>query len=742
MICDQPYFSQVMIIGEISRRCRRRILTFSTGISRILIPESQVGRFIPKSKMGIFSLALIGVLALMFLISTIKPEFQPLYLGVFFDLCLLLLVIPAAYYALKIRKSLRTRLLWKIKRRLVLANIFIGAIPVLTVVAIFWFAGLLFYYQLSYYLIANQIGIHSAQIQAFTLSLRDRLQEVTDEVSIPSTLLRETLDSDARFLLSSYPSSIIVLHFRDPATGRNMTYVNRGPNTGRMESYRLPSWIEESSYSNLVVEDLQPEFYDGSIFIRSFAASEFMSDLEFSLEVSVPLDHYFLNRLGTAFGMDVLLTDRAEVPRLNLLFQNIDVSPEKIVDSTLDDESINGQTWSGWLFPLFPVSWAEGMEKDSFNLGILLVEPSVAKLLGNAFSSEGSIGKRILFVLQIIVGFFLVVEIVSVIIGIRLTQSITTAVHNMDRGTEFVKRGDFGHRILVQSQDQLGALASSFNQMTEYIQQLVQERVFKERMERELEIAKEVQAQLFPNRSPIMKHLEVSGVCMPARVVSGDYFDYLPLDPDTLGLAVGDICGKGISAALLMANLQATLRSNAMNIRHNGKSQEEKDVAEIMQSMNRQIYEYTADNKFATLFYGVYSDATRMLTYCNAGHNPPLYFEGEHIRQLGTGGTVIGIFSDSQYEQDTLELKAGGILVAFTDGVVEGVNEYGEEFGEDRIIKLVQSNMDLNAEGLRSIIVEQVLSWTSAGERGDDMTLMVVKMHHTGDEAGSGLPIA
>jgi len=683
--------------------------------------------------MVIFTLVLVIILALKPLLSALQMQNRMPFPGLVYNLCLLLLVIPAVYYSLKLYNSLRTRLLWKIKRRLVLANVFIGAIPVLMVVAIFWFAGLLFYYQFSYYLIANQIGIHTAQIRAFSLSLRDRLQSVTEGIAAPSTVMRETLDSDARFLLGSYPSSIIILRFRDPVTGRRIMYVNKGQNAGQMEADQPPAWLEGTTFSDLVVEDLQPEVYDGSLFLRSYVESEFMSDIEFSLEVSVPFDHYFLGRLEAALGLSVLLTDRADIPRLNLLFQNVDVPPEKVVDSTLDKDSGSETVWSGWLFPLFPVSWADGTEKDSFNLGILLVEPSVTKLLANAFRSEGSIGRRILVILQIIVGIFLVVEIVSVLIGIKITKSITTAVQNLYVGTEFVKQGDFGHKIVVRSKDQLGTLAASFNQMTDYIQQLVRERVFRERMERELEIAKEVQEQLFPHYSPRMINMEVSGSCLPARVVSGDYFDYVTLDANELGLAVGDICGKGISAALLMANLQATLRSIARNMRRNGGASDGKAVAEIIQNMNRQMFEYTADNKFATLFYGVYNDSNRTLTYCNAGHNPPLYFEGDTVRQLGTGGTVIGIFADSQYDQDILEMHTDGILVAYTDGISESTNEYGEEFGESRIIQLVQRNRNLDADSLRSMIIEQVLSWTSTEERGDDMTLMVAKMHQTGD---------
>ena len=117
------------------------------------------------------------------------------------------------------------------------------------------------------------------------------------------------------------------------------------------------------------------------------------------------------------------------------------------------------------------------------------------------------------------------------------------------------------------------------------------------------------------------------------------------------------------------------------------------------------------------------------MTYCNAGHNPPLYFEGDSVRKLGTGGTVIGIFADSLYDQDTVEMNEGGILVAYTDGVIESLNEYGEEFGENRIIQLVQSNRNMDAESLKAMIVEQVLSWTSTEERGDDMTLMVARIY-------------
>jgi len=222
--------------------------------------------------------------------------------------------------------------------------------------------------------------------------------------------------------------------------------------------------------------------------------------------------------------------------------------------------------------------------------------------------------------------------------------------------------------------------------------------------------------------------MDVTGVCLPARIVSGDYYDFLPLGNHELGLAVGDICGKGISAALLMANLQATLRSNVMNLWPHDRRNGEKTVAEMVERLNSQIYSYTTANKFASFFYALYDDVQQTLTYCNAGHNPPLYFNGDQIRRLNAGGTVVGIFADSKYDQETIHLDSGDLVVAYTDGIVESINEYGEEFGEKRLIQLVRENRDLSADGIKELVVKTVLSWTFAEERDDDMTLIIARI--------------
>ena len=200
-------------------------------------------------------------------------------------------------------------------------------------------------------------------------------------------------------------------------------------------------------------------------------------------------------------------------------------------------------------------------------------------------------------------------------------------------------------------------------------------------------------------------------------------------------MALGDICGKGISAALLMTNLQATLRSNVMNFWGNSNLNADKAVSELVERVNAQIFSYTSANKFATFFYALYNDANQTLTYCNAGHNPPLYFNNGSVHRLMSGGTVVGIFADSKYDQETLNLHDGDLLVAYTDGITESVNEYGEEFGEQRLIQLVQESRTLTAAGIKDTIVEQVLSWSFAEERDDDMTLIIAKIVHPSELA-------
>jgi sigma-B regulation protein RsbU (phosphoserine phosphatase) len=682
--------------------------------------------------MGIFTLVLIVLMILRSLWltdQTLSPT-QAYSL----NLLWFLFAVPALYYTWKLCALIRRRLLWKISRRLVLSHTLIGAIPVLLVVVILYISVLLLYYQFSYYLIENQIGMHAAQLYAYNLSLSEGLQQAP----FRPRAVRSLLDQDAKYLLGAYPNAAVVIRITNPATGRVDIYATRGLDPDRVQEYQAPQWLQNEDFSGLVVEDAQPEVYatdagaaaeaTSRLYLRSIVFSETLAGVMYSIETSVPVDSYLLERFKAALGLDLILAEAVDISGLSILQDTTSLS-ENILSATFDQEE--DQERQIWSILLYPVSWISGTEKDAAESDVLFVELSAAKLVQTVFSADSTgsqqVSQTILGVLQIVVVFFLTLELISLVIGILLTKSITNAVYNLDRGTAFVKRGDFSHRIVVKSKDQLGALANSFNQMTEYVQDLVKDRVRRERLERELEIAKEVQEQLFPRRAPQMNRLELAGLCLPARVVSGDYYDFLPFNVDEMGLALGDICGKGISAALLMANLQATLRSNVFSTDNKQEDMGKHEVAGVVSVLNHQICAFTSANKFATFFYALYNDRRTTLTYCNAGHNPPLYFDGDGFRRLSTGGTVVGIFPDAEFEQETIELHPGNILLAYTDGIVESVNEYGEEFGEERLVTLVQENRDLSADQIQKTIVSRVLDWAFEEERDDDMTLILAK---------------
>ncbi|MBZ5498291.1 MAG: SpoIIE family protein phosphatase [Acidobacteriia bacterium] len=689
--------------------------------------------------MGRFTLLLLTLWLLRLLLPSALQLALPQAIQSSLALVTVLLAVPAIYYAWKILAVVRGKLLWKIRRRLIVAHILIAAIPLALVVVILYVSGLLFYYQLSYYLIEKQIGIHTAQISAFNQSLSAGLQQVISGSQADPMLLRTVVDRDAKYLLGMYRTASIVVRVKDPASGKNVVYAV-GHIRHDLPDYQVPRWITENGFSGLVYEDVQPAIYEGSnsnvgtrqghLFLRSLVFGDLNGGIPYSLEVSVPLDGDMLDRLRSALGQDLLLADNVPNTSLNVMLQDTGILSKNILYATFDFTSSQQSVGGLWSMPLYPFIWSTGEESKIPADTMLFVELSPSKLFQNVFNPESNVSRTFLGALEVVVGFFLAVELLSLIGGILLTKSITSAVHNLDRGTEFIRRGDFSHRIVVKSDDQLGALAKSFNQMTEYVQTLVKERVQKERLERELEIAKEVQEQLFPKQAPKMKNMELTGLCLPARIVSGDYYDFLQFDDQNMGLAVGDICGKGISAALLMANLQATLRSNvlargafSLSDRVGGNG----NVAGVVKVLNQQIYSFTSANKFASFFYAVYDDFRSTLTYTNAGHNPPLYFSENGFRRLTTGGTVVGIFPDAEFEQETIQLQSGDILLAYTDGIIESVNEYGEEFGEQRLIDLVRGKSDLSAGRLQKAIVNEVLGWAFEEERDDDMTLIVAR---------------
>ena len=239
------------------------------------------------------------------------------------------------------------------------------------------------------------------------------------------------------------------------------------------------------------------------------------------------------------------------------------------------------------------------------------------------------------------------------------------------------------------------------------------------RTDQELEIAKQVQARLFPQTLPALRTLDYAGICIQAHEVGGDYYDFLNLGPQQLGLVIGDISGKGIAAALLMAHLQANLRSQCAIAWDQPRR--------LLRSVNELFYENTPDNAYATLFFAEYDDKLRRLRYANCGHLSALLLRSDNtLERLDSTGTVLGLFSEWDCSIAELEIFSGDTLALYTDGITESFNNPGDEYGEQRLIEVLRRNRDLSSEALLASIVEDVQHF-SPHEQHDDITLIVAK---------------
>ncbi len=262
--------------------------------------------------------------------------------------------------------------------------------------------------------------------------------------------------------------------------------------------------------------------------------------------------------------------------------------------------------------------------------------------------------------------------------------------------------------------------SDQFTRQMEQHRQNASDRIESERRNaQELEIAKQVQARLFPQTLPQLTTLEYAGLCIQARHVGGDYYDFLPLGQQRLGLLIGDISGKGIAAALLMANLQANLRSQFALAREQPQL--------FLQSVNRLFYENTIDSAYATVFFADYDDTSQRLRYANCGHlSAILLRHNGTVELLHSTATVLGLFEEWNSPIVECQLAAGDTLALYTDGVTESFNEIGEEFGEERLIDAMRQSADLPAQQRLTSVVEQIQRFSSA-EQHDDITLIIAR---------------
>ena len=386
----------------------------------------------------------------------------------------------------------------------------------------------------------------------------------------------------------------------------------------------------------------------------------------------------------------------------------------------------------GWVAFLDYTDWKTGATSP-LTVGFRMGPAAVYRYLsGPSFAplDNYNLGQIFLILLAVIAFLFLVIQAVALVMGLSLARSITGSVHELFAGTERVRRGDFSHKIAIRSRDQLGELAGSFNSMTASIEGLLVEKAEKERLEQELKIARSIQMSLLPQGPLLMPGVSLSGHCEPAREVGGDYYDFLPLANERIGILIADVAGKGTSAALYMAELKGLVLSLS---RHHVSPRT------LLIEANSIISKHLDSRSFITMTYAVVDLRARTITFARAGHCPMIYVPGPDAlsrtpQVLTPEGMVLGLqldlgdTFDRLLEEVTLPLGRGDLFLLYTDGISEAMNEQGDCFGDQRLVDLAERNADLKSDDQCERILSDVHAFAGAAAQHDDMTMVLLKM--------------
>jgi sigma-B regulation protein RsbU (phosphoserine phosphatase) len=596
----------------------------------------------------------------------------------------------------------RSYFLWSVRNRLIVTYLFIGGVPVILLTAMAIGSIYVGVEQLATFIAISEIHTQEQRLAAANLAA---VEEIEHHNGTPEQIAAHDVGFPGR--------SIIIV-----------------------SASAAPQWLK-SGFASLVTDQ-------GHAYLRAAHSATTPQGPQFVIS-SVPFDQKMLARVSTKLGALSLTwadveRDKEGTVRISAPGVNPNVSlPPGISAGSVPPSLAGVDPELDFYGMVQSTDWTTGYsETRLFLRGTTRLSALYSYLAASMGIWTGVVG---IFLIGSAIALALVV-LAALIIGISLTRRITHSVANLYRATQHINRGDFTHRIQVRERDQLATLQLAFNSMTESLERLIAEQKEKERLQSELEIAHEVQSQLFPQIVSGTGTLELYGICRPARMVSGDYYDFLSYGPDQVGIAVGDISGKGISAALLMATIHSAVRAYeqeqlvsvsaaaygtdnriaALESRTSPAS-----PAQMLWLLNRHLFQSTQPEKYATLFLGFYDDIKHRLTYSNGGHLPPIVLSRDgSVRRLETGGTVVGLFPDCEYEEETVELYPGDIFIAFSDGMTEPENEFGE-FGEARLIETIAAYRHLPLSRITEHAVSAVQDWIGSTEQPDDITLVLAR---------------
>jgi sigma-B regulation protein RsbU (phosphoserine phosphatase) len=709
---------------------------------------------LPRTRLARAACYLLGLDLLLFALKKFFGIFKVSYgqalngwVGILSALAIVLLGVLAFRW-------LKAKMLWRLRNRLIVTYVFIGVIPVVLLVAMAFITIYLFAGQFANFVVTSELDSRLRSLQsvnaAITHELAARLEHGQPAVAesleglkrtdrtwasrqicawkngAPLAVCNGATPGKAPFALPSF----LTPGFRGIVRDQNQLYLRTGTEVGA--GAQKLSVVSSEALDRNLLEKLAKDLGEITLYASGFDSKGAVIPAPTSpplFDLDAPGEQDIALRQGKN-GMTV---DNGRDELRPAFTAGTLSAPGNIFDHEITFGT-----------PLPVVDWATGEQQKTGAVLRVQTRPSV--LYTRLFAALGDFATGVEYTLLFAAVIFAIIELLALFIGTRLTRTVTGAVAQLYNATEHINRGDFSHRISVQSHDQLATLANSFNSMTASIENLIEEQKEKQRLQNELTIAQEVQTQLYPQHISQLASLEVFGFCRPARTVSGDYYDFLTLNSEKLILAVGDVSGKGISAALLMATIHSAVRAYSLEgkpslrepvgagtvagsglLLTSGVNGTDVSAAAMLSLLNHQLYQSTPTEKYATLFLGVYDGHARKLTYSNGGHLPPIILgEDGSVRRLEQGGTVVGLFDHRTYQDASVALRQGELFVAYSDGVTEPENDFGE-FGEQRLIDLVWEHRDQPLARISEIVTAAVDDWIGANEQPDDITLVLAR---------------
>ncbi len=647
-------------------------------------------------------LSSFDIVALLILVCGVAVIFAGFHGGPF-SFLKFLSAISAFYLIFRFVSWWRSRLLWSLRNRLIVAYLFIALVPILLILTLGLLAGRILYSQLGAYLLYEDIHERINAVE----DVAEHIAEAhSDALSgVPALEREKTLAAQSK-----------KVHQRD-LPGLEITFA---------DDPRLLRKIAHGgdSFAGLLQDERQLSL----MCVRAIARPTGVRVVQLQVPVTPELLASIAPDLG-AIHLNLMRKISGKGEPQTVIY---DTGGEQYAAGTqIVARSRTLQAEGFWIDPSVSVVSRlnsvyvshDGSVVEANRPVLAVTNARPSRLNARIFNSLGELRDSYLLLFAMVGAVFFLIELAALIIGINMTRQITSAIGELYAATQYVQTGDLTHRVRIERRDQLGVLGESFNLMTGSISGLIEEQKQRQRLENELSIAREVQNQLFPKRLPSVPGVEIEAICKAARSVSGDYYDFIQLSSTQIAVAIADISGKGISAALIMASLQAALRSQLLL-----DGSEKMDTGELVSRLNKHLVRNTADDRFATFFVGVFDCATRTMRYTNAGHLPCfLLSEGQAVH-LDQGGMVLGVYEESTFEENTLTVPPDAVLIGYSDGLIEPENVYGEEFGVKRLQDAAVRVQGASPSSVALSLMTAAEEWAGSAEQADDMTVIVARL--------------